>query len=25
VRTHDMGGTNKTYEIGDAVKRAILS
>jgi tartrate dehydrogenase/decarboxylase/D-malate dehydrogenase len=25
VKTHDMGGTNKTYEVGDAVKKAILS
>jgi tartrate dehydrogenase/decarboxylase/D-malate dehydrogenase len=25
VRTHDMGGANKTYEIGDAVTQAILS
>ena len=25
VRTHDMGGTNKTHEIGDAVMQAILS
>jgi tartrate dehydrogenase/decarboxylase / D-malate dehydrogenase len=25
VRTSDMGGTNRTYEVGDAVKRAILS
>lgn len=24
VRTHDMGGTNKTYEVGDAVRKAIL-
>jgi tartrate dehydrogenase/decarboxylase/D-malate dehydrogenase len=25
LRTHDMGGTNKTYELGDAVRQAILS
>jgi len=25
VKTSDMGGTNKTYEVGDAIRKAILS
>ena len=25
IRTHDMGGTNKTNEVGDAIRKVILS